>query len=149
MIEGVKIIPLKKIMDERGIVMHMLKVTDPHFEQFGEVYFSCIFPNAIKAWHLHKKMSLNYAVIIGNIKLVLYDKREDSPTYGQLQEIFMGENNYILVQIPPGILNGFKAIGNKKAVVANCATHPYDPDEIIRIDPFDKEINYNWDIKHG
>jgi len=149
MIEGVKIIPLKKIMDERGIVMHMLKVTDPHFEQFGEVYFSCIFPNAIKAWHLHKKMSLNYAVIVGNIKLVLYDKREDSPTYGQLQEIFMGENNYILVQIPPGILNGFKAIGNKKAVVANCATHPYDPDEIIRIDPFDKEINYNWDIKHG
>ena len=149
MIEGVKIIPLKKIMDERGIVMHMLKVTDPHFEQFGEVYFSCIFPNAIKAWHLHKKLSLNYAVIVGNIKLVLYDKREDSPTYGQLQEIFMGENNYILVQIPPGILNGFKAIGNKKAVVANCATHPYDPDEIIRIDPFDKEINYNWDIKHG
>lgn len=149
MIEGVKIIPLKKIMDERGIVMHMLKVTDSHFEQFGEIYFSCIFPNAIKGWHIHTKMTLNYAVIVGNIKLVLYDKREDSPTYGQLQEIFMGEDNYILVQIPPGIVNGFKAVGMKKAIVANCATHPHDPDEIIRIDPFDNEINYNWDIKHG
>jgi dTDP-4-dehydrorhamnose 3,5-epimerase len=148
-IEGVKVIPLKKFVDERGIVMHMLKSTDPHFEQFGEIYFSCIFPNAIKAWHLHTKMSLNYAVVVGNIKLVLYDKREDSPTYRQLQEIFMGEDNYILVQIPPGILNGFKAVGNQKAIVANCATHPYDPAEIIRIDPFDKEINYNWDIKHG
>lgn len=149
MIEGVKIIPLKKIVDERGVVMHMLKATDPHFEQFGEIYFSSIFPNAIKAWHLHTKMTLNYAVIVGNIKLVLYDKREDSSTYGQLQEIFMGDDNYILVQIPPGILNGFKAVGNQRAIVANCATHPHDPDEIIRIDPFDKKINYNWDIKHG
>ena len=149
MIEGVKIIPLKKIVDERGIVMHMLKNTDPHFEQFGEIYFSSIFPNAIKAWHLHTKMTLNYAVIVGNIKLVLYDKREDSTTYGELQEIFMGEDNYILVQIPPGIVTGFKAVGMQKAIVANCATLPHDPDEIIRIDPFDKEINYNWDIKHG
>ncbi|MHA1693698.1 MAG: dTDP-4-dehydrorhamnose 3,5-epimerase family protein [Candidatus Helarchaeota archaeon] len=149
MIEGVKIIPLKKIMDERGIVMHMLKKTDPHFQQFGEIYFSCIFPNAIKGWHLHKEMTLNYAVIVGNIKLVLYDNRKGSTTYKELQEIFIGEDNYCLVQVPPGIINGFKAVGNKKAIVANCATHPYDPNEIVRIDPFDKEIGYNWNIKHG
>ncbi|MHA1268774.1 MAG: dTDP-4-dehydrorhamnose 3,5-epimerase family protein [Candidatus Helarchaeota archaeon] len=149
MIDGVKIIPLKKIMDERGIIFHMLKNTDPHFQQFGEIYFSCIFPNAIKGWHIHKKMTLNYAVIIGNIKLVLYDKRENSPTYKELQEIFIGEDNYCLVQIPPGVVNGFKAIGNNKAIVANCSTLPHDPDEIIRIDPFDKEIGYDWDIKHG
>jgi dTDP-4-dehydrorhamnose 3,5-epimerase len=149
MINGVKIIPLKKIMDERGIVMHMLKNTDPHFKKFGEIYFSSIFPNVIKGFHLHKKMTLNYTVIIGNIKLVLYDKREDSPTYKKIQEIFIGEDNYNLVQIPPGIVNGFKAIGSKKAIVANCATHPHDPDEIIRIDPFDKEIDYDWNIKHG
>lgn len=148
MIEGVKIIELKRIVDERGIIMHMLKKTDDHFIQFGEIYFSGIFPNAIKGWHVHKTMTLNYAVVVGNIKLVLYDKRENSSTYGAIQEIFMGENNYILVQIPPGIVNGFKAIGNKKAIVANCATHPHDPEEIIRIDPFDKEINYDWDIKH-
>ncbi len=149
MVDGVVVKPLKQILDERGKVMHMLRADDPEFEQFGEIYFSYIFPNAIKAWHLHTKMTLNYAVVVGNIKLVLYDKREDSPSYGQLQEIFMGEDNHILVQIPPGILNGFKAVGNQKALVANCATHPHDPGEIIRIDPFDKEINYNWDIKHG
>ncbi|MHA1232285.1 MAG: dTDP-4-dehydrorhamnose 3,5-epimerase family protein [Candidatus Helarchaeota archaeon] len=149
MIEGVKIIPLKTFLDERGMVRHMLKITDEHFIQFGEIYFSIIFPNAIKGWHLHKKMTLNYAVIVGNIKLVLYDARKNSPTYKQIQEIFLGENNYVLVQVPPGIVNGFKSIGNQKAIVANCATHPYDPNEIERIDPFDKEINYNWEIKHG
>jgi len=148
MIDGVKIIKLKRIMDERGIVLHMLKQTDKHFDQFGEIYFSIIFPNAIKAWHLHKQMTLNYAVVVGNIKLVLYDKRDNSPTNRKIQEIFIGEDNYCLVQIPPGIVNGFKAIGNKKAIVANCATHPHEPDEIVRIDPFDKEINYNWDINN-
>jgi len=149
MIEGVQIIPLKTILDDRGMVRHMMKCTDPHFRQFGEIYFSQIFPNAVKAWHVHRKMELNYAVIAGNIKLVLYDDRQDSRTYKQLQEIFMGEDNYVLVTVPPHVINGFKAIGNQKAIVANCATIPHDPDEIERFDPFDKRIGYNWDIRHG
>ncbi|MBN2251905.1 MAG: dTDP-4-dehydrorhamnose 3,5-epimerase family protein [Candidatus Altiarchaeota archaeon] len=149
MINGVVIKPLKKIPDERGAIMHMLRRDDPLFEEFGEIYFSVIFPGAIKAWHLHKKMTLNYAVVSGNIKLVLCDQREDSPTKEELQEIFIGEDNYCLVKIPPGIVNGFKAVGDRKAIVANCATLPHDPEEIIRIDPFDKKIGYDWDIKHG
>ena len=149
MIHGVEIKPLRKVMDERGMIMHMLRRDDRLFEEFGEIYFSAIFPGAIKGWHLHKKMTLNYAVIVGNIKLVLSDQRKDSPTKGELQEIFMGEDNYCLVKIPPGIANGFKAIGSKMAIVANCATMPHDPEEIIRIDPFDKKIGYNWKIKHG
>lgn len=149
MIEGVKVIPLKRIMDERGMVMHMLRNDEEHFKGFGEIYFSVIFPGAIKAWHLHHKMTLNYAVVQGNIKLVLYDNRSLSRTYQQLQELFIGQDNYCLVSIPPGIVNGFKAIGNKKAIVANCADYPHTPDEIERIDPFDKNIGYSWDMKNG
>jgi dTDP-4-dehydrorhamnose 3,5-epimerase len=149
MIRGVVILPLKTIVDERGYVRHMMKCTDPHFRQFGEIYFSVIFPHSIKAWHVHRKMELNYAVISGNIKLVLYDARKDSPTYGELQEIFLGEDNYVLVKIPPHVINGFKAIGNEKAIVANCATIPHDVSEIERFDPFDPSIGYNWDIRHG
>jgi dTDP-4-dehydrorhamnose 3,5-epimerase len=136
-------------MDERGIVRHMLKCTDPHFSQFGEIYFSVIFPDAIKAWHVHRKMELNYAVISGNIKLVLYDARKDSKTTGEIQEIFMGEDNYVLVKIPPHIINGFKSIGDNKAIVANCSSIPHDPTEIERLDPFDPLIGYDWGIQHG
>ena len=149
MIEDVKIIPLKKIVDERGIIMHMLRNDAEHFKGFGEIYFSMIFPNAIKAWHVHKKMTLNYAVVQGNIKLVLYDNRPDSSTYKQLQELFIGQDNYCLVSVPPGIINGFKAIGNEKALVANCTDCPHSPDETVRLDPFDQTIAYHWDIKHG
>ena len=111
-------------MDERGMVRHMLKCTDPHFTLFGEIYFSVVFPNAIKAWHVHKKMELNYAAISGNIKLVLYDARKNSKTRGKIQEIYMGEDNYVLVKVPPQVINGFKSIGNKNAIVANCSTIP-------------------------
>lgn len=148
MIEGVLIKPLKQIPDERGKIMHMLRADDPEFRQFGEIYFSVVYPGVIKGWHLHTRMTLNYAVVSGMIKLVLYDTREDSPTKGELQEIFMGEDNYVLVQIPPQVYNGFKGIGMKPAIVANCSDIPHDPQEIRRIDPFSKSIPYDWDLKH-
>ena len=144
MIKGVIIIPLKKIPDERGMVMHMLRCDEPHFEKFGEIYFSIAYPGVVKGWHLHKMMTLNYAVVSGMIKLVLYDERGKSPTKGEIQEISLGEENYCLVTIPPMVWNGFKCCGHKPAIVANCATIPHDPLEIVRIDPFDKKIPYKW-----
>lgn len=148
MIKGVRVTPLKQILDERGKVMHMLRCDADGFEQFGEIYFSCVYPNVIKAWHIHKRMTLNYAVPHGHIKLVLYDDRPDSPTKGQIQEIFLGPDNYCLVTIPPLVWNGFKGIGNEMAIVANCASIPHDPEEIERRDPFDPSIPYSWEIKH-
>jgi len=149
MIEGVKLIDLKTIHDERGKIMHMLKKTDMHFIEFGEIYFSCAWPNVIKAWHVHKTMTLNNAVIQGNAKLVLYDLRENSKTKGELNEFFLGEDNYKLLQIPPGIANGYKPYGSKLCVLANCATETHAKDEIIYIDPFSKEIGYDWSLKNG
>jgi dTDP-4-dehydrorhamnose 3,5-epimerase len=80
---------------------------------------------------------------------VLYDQREDSPTRGELQEIFLGEDNYVLVQIPPGIANGYKAYGDKLVILANAASLPHDPEEMLRVDPFENDIPYDWHLKHG
>lgn len=148
-IDGVRIVPLRQIVDERGKIMHMLKATDPHFIEFGEIYFSCAWPGVIKAWHIHQRMTVNNAVMTGHAKLVLYDLREDSPTRGELQEVFFGEDNYCLVQIPPGVANGYKVYGEKMAIMANCATIPHEPDEMRRL-PYDTdEIPYDWDLQHG
>jgi dTDP-4-dehydrorhamnose 3,5-epimerase len=149
MIEGVKIVPLAQKVDERGKIMHMLKSTDPHFISFGEIYFSCAWPGAIKAWHIHQTMTVNNAVVSGRAKLVLYDMRKDSPTKGELMEVFFGEDHYVLVQIPPGIANGYKAYGDKMVIMANAATQAHDPDEMIRVDPFTPEIPYDWGLAHG
>ncbi len=148
MIDGVLIQALRQIPDERGKVMHMLRSDDLHFERFGEIYFTTVYPGVVKGWHIHKEMTLNYAVITGSIKLVLYDEREASPTRGELMEIFMGDGNYVLVKIPPKVWNGFKGIGVVPAIVANCATLPHDPDEISRLDPHHNHIPYSWEIVH-
>lgn len=148
LIDGVKITPKRQIMDERGKVMHMLKTSDPEFGTFGEIYFSCVNPGAIKAWHIHKEMTLNYAVPSGNIKFVLYDEREGSPTHGVLQEIFLGPDNYALVTVPPMVWNGFKGIGTQPAIVANCASHYHTAGEIDRCDPLDCHIPYDWALQH-
>ena len=148
MIDGVLIHPLRQIPDERGKIIHMLRCDDPHFERFGEIYFSVVYPGVVKGWHLHKEMILNYAVVVGMIKLVLYDDRNGSPSMGELMELFIGESNFMLIKIPPGIWNGFKGIGDEPTVVANCATLPHDPEEITRMDPFDNHIPYDWELKH-
>jgi dTDP-4-dehydrorhamnose 3,5-epimerase len=71
-IEGVNISKLRTIKDERGQVMHMLRNDSPVFKSFGEVYFSTIYENKIKAWHLHKESYLNYVCVVGEVKLVFF-----------------------------------------------------------------------------
>lgn len=148
MIEGVIISPRKQLIDERGKIMHMLRNDDEIFKNFGEIYFSCTFPGSIKAWHLHKKMTLNYSVIFGKIKLVLFDDRKGSKTHGMIQEIYLSTENYSLITVPPLIWNGFKAVGNETCIVANCSDIPHDPNEIIRKPFNDNSIPFSWDTKH-
>lgn len=146
-IDGVIVKQLTRIPDERGCISHMLRSDDPLFENFGEIYFSHIYPGVIKGWHLHEKMILNYAVIEGMIKLVLYDNRPNSKTKGNLMELFIGYQNYYLVKIPPNIWNGFKGIGVTPSIVANCASIPHDPMEIRRMNPVNDIIPYDWTRK--
>lgn len=149
MIEGVVLTPLKQIHDERGKVMHMLRDDSPAFERFGEIYFSSVHPGAVKAWHRHKRMTLNYAVVVGEIKFVLFDDRPGSATQGAFMELFISPENYMLVTVPPMIWNGFKSVGAGTAIVANCSTIAHSPDEIERLDPFGNAIDYRWDIRHA
>ncbi len=148
MIDGVSVQPLRQIVDERGKIMHMLRGDDPAFSAFGEIYFSVVFPGVIKGWHIHRRMTLRYAVPSGLIKLVLYDGRDGSKTKGEVMEIFTGPENYQLITIPPLVWNGFKGVGVTPSIVANCSDIPHDPDEIDRLDPFHSSIPYRWDLVH-
>ena len=149
LIDGVVVYPLRQIPDERGKVMHMLKAGDAHFRGFGEIYFSMVMPGAVKGWHLHQRMVINYAVPIGHIKLVLFDNREGSRSKGVIEEHFLGPDNYLLVQVPAFVWNGFKGYGSEPALVANCASIPHDPDEIERLDPMNNDVvPYDWSLLH-
>ncbi len=149
MIEGVRVSSRRQLIDERGKVMHMLRADDPEFTAFGEVYFSWVNPQAIKAWHLHTEMTLNYTCPYGLVKLVLYDDRKRSTTRGELIELFIGPDCHQLVTVPSGVWNGFKGVAIHPSLVCNCATHPHDPAELRRLDPNDPSIPYDWAVRHS
>lgn len=144
MIHGVEIHPLRQIPDERGYIMHMLRKDDPWFREFGEIYFSIVYAGVIKGWHLHKEMWLNYSCISGMIKLVLYDYREESPTYKEINEFFIGDQNRMLVTVPPLVWNAFQGISYAENIVANCATVPHRKDEMGSLDILMNDIPYRW-----
>jgi len=151
-IKGVIVRPLSTFTDKRGMVIHMLRNDDPNFTKFGEIYFATVRPNCVKAWHVHALMTLNYACIVGRIKLVLY-----APEQGILEEHYLEGSplfsEYKLITIPPGIWNGFKSepiqMPNQNAmhfdaIVANCSDRPHDKQEITRIHPDNFNPKYDW-----
>jgi dTDP-4-dehydrorhamnose 3,5-epimerase len=144
MIKDIKITPLKIISDDRGSVMHMLRNDSPIFKSFGEIYFSTIKKNSIKAWHLHKNSTLNYVCISGEVKLVLFDDRKESSTKGVVQELILSPKNYFLVTIPPNIWNGFKGLNEPTSIIANCLDLPHDENEMERKNIIDSKFDYKW-----
>jgi dTDP-4-dehydrorhamnose 3,5-epimerase len=151
MIDGIKIKKLKVIPDERGRLMEMLRADDSIFIRFGQVYLTTAYPGAVKAWHYHKRQFDHFVVVKGMMKVVLYDGREKSPTFREINEFFMGEHNPILLQIPPFVCHGFKCVSEEEAMVINCPTEIYDPQnpDEYRLPPHGGEIPYDWTRKDG
>jgi len=143
-IEGLIIQPLKQIIDERGSVMHMLRSDSPVFKQFGEIYFSTIKHGVIKAWKKHKYMTQNIAVPVGKIKVVIFDDRVGSRTYGNLLEIRTGTIKYSLIIIPPKVWYGFEGLSSFDSLIANCTTLPFDEKEVERVESVVSFIPYIW-----
>jgi dTDP-4-dehydrorhamnose 3,5-epimerase len=150
-IDGVKVRQLRFIPDERGYLMEILRSDWREFERFGQVYVTAAYPGVVKGWHYHKLQTDHFVCIHGMAKVVLYDRREGSPTHGEVNEFFIGERNPSLVKIPPEVVHGFKGVGQGVALIVNVPTELYnyeEPDE-YRL-PYDtEEIPYDWAVKHG
>ena len=151
MIDGVIVKKLKVIPDERGRLMEIMRADDSFFKKFGQVYMTTAYPGVVKGWHYHKKQADNMAVVRGMMKIVLYDGRKKSKTYGEINEIFAGVHNPVLVHIPAFVYHGFKCISEEEAIVINAPTEVYDyntPDE-FRLPAHGSKIKYDWSRKDG
>ena len=131
--------PLKKINTQGGDVLHALKSADEDFSGFGEIYFSRIEKNAIKAWKKHTKMNMNLIVPVGLVRFVFFDELNKNFTIYEI-----GESNYVRLFVPNNIWFGFQGIYDTASLVANISDIVHDPNEVERLMP--KEINYNWEL---
>lgn len=145
-ITGVHVQPLRLLPNDRGRLMEVQRADDPIFPGFGQVYVTQSFSGVVKAWYRHHVQIDQIAVITGLVKLVLFDDRDGSGTTGQLQEIVMGELAPKLVQIPPGVWHGFKALGPTDAFLLHLNSAAQDtaaPDEDRRPSD-DPLIPFKW-----
>ena len=151
LIEGVRVKKLSVIPDQRGRLMEMYRADEEIFVGFGQVYLTTTLPGVVKAWHLHKVQTDNVVCVAGMIRLGLYDDRKDSPTFGLVNQFFLGVHNPLLVQIPPFVYHGWKCTSLEEALIVNSVTRPYDyknPDE-YRLDPHENHIPWDWADQDG
>jgi dTDP-4-dehydrorhamnose 3,5-epimerase len=149
MIEGVKVKALTPNADERGYLQEILRKDEEIYEGFAQLYVSMNYPGVVRAWHYHRKQNDFMTVVKGMAKIVLYDAREDSPTRGEVDEFFVGEQHRILIRIPAMVMHGYKTIGTDPCLLVNLPTRCYDPDDPdeFRVPPHDNDIPYDWAIR--
>ena len=145
MIEGVVLKELVTNCDERGFFREIIRVTDGFFaEGFGQWSHSLMHPGTAKAWHVHQRQTDWWYVGSGRLKVALYDTRPDSPTHGQLMDLFMGDDcEPIVLTIPPGVAHGCRAV-SPEAHLFYITSHTYDGSDEGRIPHDDPEIGYDW-----
>ena len=144
MIHGVDIKDLRTHPDERGFFREVIRVTDPFFgEGFAQLSHSYMHAGTAKAWHIHRTQVDWWYVTSGALKVALYDPRRESPTHGELQELFLGDAYPAqVVKIPPGVAHGCRALAPTQLLYVTSRT--YDPAEEGRIPHDDPAIGYDW-----
>ena len=139
MIESIQQYKLGVIEAEEGAVLHFIKKTDNGFREFGEVYFSTVNKESIKAWKLHKRMTLNLVVPVGQVMFHFIDSRPNSINYNKIETIVLSQNPYTRLTVPPMFWFGFKGLSDGLNLISNQADLEHDPDEVERkpIESFD------------
>lgn len=140
MIYDVKVTPLKKIPDQRGCVRHFIRHDDEDFSRFGECYLTSVYKGVKKAWHGYPTKTIHYVVAKGMVQLALYDSRKGGGSFREMETLFVGDDNYVRVTIPPGVFNGFKGLTDALIVVV--ASEPFSEKGIIRFPP--DYFAYDW-----
>lgn len=145
LIEGVAIKELISYTDERGFFEELIRINDDFFKEgFGQLSHSFMYAGVIKAWHIHKTQIDWWYVSRGDLKVVLFDKRQTSSTYKQVNEFLIGENgDHIIIKIPAGVAHGCKVLG-EQAELFYVTSSVYCQKEEGRIAFDDKEIGYDW-----
>ena len=129
-IDGVVVTRPGLIENQQVTLLHMLRCDEAGFSRFGEVYFSEVMPGVLKAWKRHKCQTQNFVVPAGNIRVAIYDSREQSPTRGLIEHFDLGRpGGYFRLTIPPMLHYGFQCLGDVPALLANCTDIPHDPAE--------------------
>jgi dTDP-4-dehydrorhamnose 3,5-epimerase len=152
-LEGVALHRPPRHVDHRGSLFETINFSHPFWHEpviHGEWVVSS--PGRIKGWGMHKESVDRYVVGAGQLRVVLYDGRVDSPSYGKLAQFHFSGESPGWLRIPTGVWHASQNYGDAEAVFVNFPTEPYDyadPDK-YRLDPYDRsQIDFDWALRDG
>jgi len=144
MIDGVICKPLKVFHDDRGCFMEVLRQDDPFLARFGQSSFTITYPGVVKAWHYHAVQDDLWFVASGMAQIGLHDLRDESPTRGQTDVLYLGEYNRALLVIPHGVAHGYRVLNAQPMSLVYYTTEVYNPQDELRRAWDDPEIGFSW-----
>jgi dTDP-4-dehydrorhamnose 3,5-epimerase len=126
LIDGVRVRPAKVQSDERGSLTEIYNqawsFTD---DPLVYVYETTIRVGVVKGWVVHYEQDDRLFFDQGAVKVVLYDARAGSATYGSINELFFGSANRALLRVPAGVVHAVANIGESEVRFVNLPTRPY------------------------
>ncbi|MBU2025153.1 dTDP-4-dehydrorhamnose 3,5-epimerase family protein, partial [Patescibacteria group bacterium] len=121
MIHGVEVKKIVKNKDERGWLAEIFRDDELACDLRPVMaYVSVTKPGVIRGPHEHKEQTDVFVFLgPGTFELHLWDNRKDSPTFGDQMKQSFGQDNSAAVKVPPGVVHGYKNIGDKQAWCIN------------------------------
>ncbi len=141
MIEGLRVRELTSSSHRRGFTVDLWGTGEMPPSSCARLHH--VFPGCVEAWWVRESSPERILCLRGMIKLVLCDRREGSPTREEVSEIYLGEYRFREVEIPPGVLRGWKAVGHEPALVLQCAD---GGEEERRLSLEEAAVPYGWEI---
>ncbi|MDX9893268.1 MAG: dTDP-4-dehydrorhamnose 3,5-epimerase family protein [Patescibacteria group bacterium] len=124
MIKDVVITNLEKFHDNRGWLAEIFRNDQSEFRP-AMGYVSQTLPGVVRGPHEHQEQSDFFVFLFGTFRLYLWDNREGSANYRQLETYEVGENNPAGVIIPPGVVHAYKCISENPGLVINLPNELY------------------------
>jgi dTDP-4-dehydrorhamnose 3,5-epimerase len=152
LIAGVSLEPHAIWADDRGYFFEVGRIGHGPIARFPaettQVSATVTYPGAIKAFHYHVHQTDCWVPAAGMLQIALVDLREQSPTFGRKNTLYVGTLRPWMVIIPPGVAHGYKVIGPESASLIYVTSRHYDPADEGRIAYDDSRLNYNWELQH-
>ena len=89
--------------DPRGLLSPVIDIRHSFWDEpIVYAYRFSILPGRIKGWGMHDLQTDRYFVVSEDVRVVLFDGRENSPTAGSIVQVNFTDRTPGLVKIPPG-----------------------------------------------
>ncbi|MBI4459876.1 MAG: dTDP-4-dehydrorhamnose 3,5-epimerase family protein [Acidobacteria bacterium] len=153
LIDGIQIEPLRVHPDDRGFFEEIFRWGQGLSRDFGsagsvQVSAALSYPGTIKAIHYHLRQTDLWTPVLGMLQVMLYDLRTDSPTFGKLNTLYVGNLQPWQIRIPQGVGHGYKVVGTESALLVYATDRWYDPADEGRLPWNDPDVNYDWETQH-